>query len=182
MPLQIRKPRQLGSVVTLPEQVAPRWCGTSLRKGRISTNAGLVLDRLPSKAAAISGSIEAATALLEKEESLISQGSVSKDRSLIRAVNSLGDNPLANAAFRGDKDMIEFLLGSDIDPETRDIVGLIPFSITSWMGHRKAFAVLGRRISKDSMDVKDNDGRGLLHLASLKGQAHLVKTLLTPRK
>ncbi|MBS1198287.1 MAG: hypothetical protein H6R18_2072 [Proteobacteria bacterium] len=102
---------------------------------------------------------------------------LAKDPNLVKAVSKdIGETALAIAAFRGNNEMVEFLLQNKADPNAFDSYGVYPILGAARMDRAQVIETLLK--NKVDVNTKKKNGETALHYAAEFDSAEAAKVLL----
>lgn len=96
----------------------------------------------------------------------------------INAGDKGGFAPLHLASFHGNHDVVRMLLERNADVNVGDKMRLRPLHAASMQGHHEVVKLL-LKVSRDSLDVQDDDYRTPLFFAAAKGHSQVVQLLIS---
>lgn len=102
---------------------------------------------------------------------------VAKNPELVKAVSKdIGETALAIAAFKGNNEMVEFLLQNKADPNAVDSYGVYPILGAARMDRAQVIETLLK--NKVDVNTKKKNGETALHYAAEFDSAEAAKVLL----
>jgi ankyrin repeat protein len=94
----------------------------------------------------------------------------------INKENYRGQSPLQTACWKGNLEIVKFLLENGAYPNQKNRNGATPFHKACQEGHLEIVKIMIKRV--DNIDQEDDDGWSPFHAACASGNINIVKLLL----